>query len=387
MSKPTIASPAGITDPPPLGSFSMPDAPLTGKAMPPVKASPFKRAVKTGIKLRLALTGVTGGGKTYTALEFAAALGSKVLVLDSEHDSALRYADDFVFDHVSIPKYVCERYEVRSEDLFHPLKYIELLELAAEAGYDVVVIDSATHEWVGVGGCLKLADALKGQSQNQFIAWRIVGPWHDDFVEAVLHAPMHTITTFRSKMEYALTTNEKGKMAPQKMGLAPVTRDGTEYEFDIVGDLDVNHNMGISKSRCSILKQPVYMKPTREFMDKIIPWLGSAEAAIPRAPSIRTGESGEPVAGAEPVPSDGDDSFDAAQLAFCDGLIRFEGKLQANKVQGWLNEKQTFASRAKYTTHESLMACSRGEARAYGEAMLAIAKTLGIVEQDVTLPD
>ena len=133
----------------------------------------FKKAVKSRSKLRLALIGPSGSGKTYSALAIAAGLGSNIAVIDTEHGSASKYADLFNFDVLELGSY-------------SPEKYVEALKAAAAAGYDVVVIDSLSHAWMGKDGALEMVDraAARSKSGNSFGAWREVTPQHNEIGRA-----------------------------------------------------------------------------------------------------------------------------------------------------------------------------------------------------------
>ncbi|MEQ9503671.1 MAG: ATP-binding protein [Deltaproteobacteria bacterium] len=229
--------------------------------------SGFRKAVKTDRMLRLALVGTTGSGKTYTALRIARGIaaemgGGLIGVIDSERDSASLYADDF--DFVTAP--------IRTGN---PNEYVERIEEAKREGIDVLVIDSMSHAWIGQEGALRLVDkaAAKTQSKNTFAAWRTVTPQHDAFVAAVLDYPGHVIATMRLKMAYELQENERGKKEPVKIGLQPVERDGVEYEFDLVGDIDQAHVFRVSKTRYSGLDGAVITKPGEELGAELVRWL------------------------------------------------------------------------------------------------------------------
>lgn len=222
----------------------------------------FKKATKKQAWLRLALIGPSGSGKTYTALNLAKHLGNKIAVIDTEHGSASKYADIFEFDVMEL-------------DSFHPQRYIDGIHEAQAAGYDVLIIDSLSHAWMGKDGALELVDraAKRSQSNNTFFAWREVTPLHNALVEAILAARMHVIVTMRAKTEYVVETNEKGKQVPRKVGLAPVQRDGLEYEFDVVADMDLDNNMIVTKTRCSALAGAVIPKPGEEVANILKAWL------------------------------------------------------------------------------------------------------------------
>lgn len=228
----------------------------------------FKKASKSQAKLRLALFGASGSGKTYSALSIATELApGRVAVIDTEHGSASKYADRFSFDVLEL-------------DEFSPQGYIDAMKAAAESGdYDVLVVDSLSHAWSGAGGILEMVDkaAKRSQSNNTYTAWRDATPEHNKLVEALLASPLHLIVTMRSKTEYVMEPNEKGKMQPRKIGLAPIQRDGMEYEFDVVGEMNMENDLIISKTRIPKLKDGIYRCPGKDFADLLDGWLKDGE--------------------------------------------------------------------------------------------------------------
>lgn len=242
----------------------------------------FQKASKRRAKARIAIDGPSGAGKTYSALIAATVLaeGGRVAVIDTERGSASLYSDEFNFDVVELAD-------------FNPRNYVEAIE-AAEAGkYAVIVIDSLSHAWEGEGGALDMVDqaAKRSKSGNNFTAWRDVTPIHRRLVEAMLQSPCHIVATMRSKTEYVLETIERNGRSiqqPKKIGMAPIQRAGMEYEFTIVADMDVDHNLAITKSRCKPLADKVENKPGPKFWKLFLDWLNSGEAAAPapaRAPA------------------------------------------------------------------------------------------------------
>lgn len=230
----------------------------------------FQKATKKKAKLRLALVGPSGSGKTYTALSIAKHIGGRIAVLDTEHASASKYCDKFEFDTIC-------------PDTFSPQVYIDAIHAAAKGGYDVIVIDSLSHAWMGVGGALEMVDnaARKSQSRNTFTAWRDVTPLHNALIDAILAAPIHVIATMRAKTEYVLE-EVNGKKMPRKIGIQPVQRDGMDYEFDVVADLDENHNMIIGKTRCDALDGKSFRHAGRDVAEMLTAWLtDGAESPAP----------------------------------------------------------------------------------------------------------
>lgn len=231
----------------------------------------FAPATKEKSKARIALIGPSGSGKTYTALRLATGLGSSIGLIDTENGSASKYADEFKFSTLSLTE-------------FSPATYVEAIKAAEQAGFDVLIIDSLSHAWMGRGGALEMVDreAAKSTSGNSSAAWRKVTPEHNHLVEALVQCSIHLIVTMRSKTEYVLQANDRGKIEPKKVGMAPVQRDGLEYEFDITADLDLDHNLIVSKTRCRALDGAVVNKAGVETAQTIKTWLSDGIEPAPR---------------------------------------------------------------------------------------------------------
>jgi nucleoside-triphosphatase THEP1 len=241
----------------------------------------FKKATKQQARLRLALIGPAGSGKTFTALKLASQLGQRVAVIDTEHGSAAKYADLFAFDVLEL-------------DTFSPRTYVEAIKAAEGEGYDVVVVDSLSHAWSGKDGALEQVDrAAKRQGGNSFGAWRDVTPQHNALVEAIVGAKTHIIATMRAKTEYVQEKDERGKTVVRKVGLAPVQREGLEFEFDVVGDLTTDNDLVITKTRCPKLVGGVFRHPGEEVATVLRAWLtdGAAREEAPVAPRLAPAEA------------------------------------------------------------------------------------------------
>lgn len=235
----------------------------------------FRKATKYESRLRMAIDGPSGAGKTYTSLSIAKHLGGKVAVIDTERGSASKYADIFDFDVLEL-------------ESFNPNIYIQAIKTAESAGYDVLIIDSLSHAWSGKGGALELVDAAakRMNNPNSFAAWREVTPLHNQLVDAILQAKLHIIVTMRSKMGWVVEADAKGKQSPRKVGMEPIQRDGIEYEFDVVGDMNLDNDLVVNKSRCSDLAGQVYAKPGKEIAAVLTAWLkGEAPPVVTPTPS------------------------------------------------------------------------------------------------------
>jgi hypothetical protein len=216
----------------------------------------------------MALIGPSGSGKTYTALAIAVHLGDKVAVIDTERGSASKYADSFGFDVLEL-------------ETFEPSNYVSAIEAAESGGYDVIVLDSLSHAWMGKGGALEQVDlAAKRNKGNSFAGWRDVTPQHNALVDAMLQCRSHLIVTMRTKTEYIIEENQHGKKQPRKIGLAPVQREGLDYEFDVTGELDHDNNLMIDKTRCPALKGRVFQRAGEDIATVLRQWLTDGAPAV-----------------------------------------------------------------------------------------------------------
>ena len=231
----------------------------------------FTKAQKFGAKLRLALIGTSGSGKTYSALAIASGLGDKIAFIDTEHGSARKYADVFDFSVIEFDSYAVEN-------------FIDGIKSAEAAGFDVLIIDSLSHAWVGKDGILEFVDAekAKGRSGNAFTdGWRKATPLHARLVDTILSSKLHVITCMRSKTEYVMQEDARtGKKAPVKIGMQPVQREGMEYEFDVIGDMDMEHNLIVGKTRFAAIDGKIFPKPGKELSQLLNAWLGGEAAPV-----------------------------------------------------------------------------------------------------------
>jgi len=267
----------------------------------------FKKATKQQAKLRLAFIGPAGSGKTYSALAVGSRLGSRIAVVDTERGSASKYADVFAFDTLE-------------PDSFSPDTYRDAIKSAASAGYDVLIIDSLSHAWSGKDGALEMADAAARRSSggNRFAAWREVTPSHNAMVDAIVSAPLHIIVTMRTKTEYVMEENERGKKVPRKIGLQPIQRDGLEYEFDVVADIDLDHVATVSKTRCSALTDKVFRRPGEEMAGILRDWLTDGVAPPPAPPKTEPAPPPDASSSHDPV------AALAAEFATCGDMGTYE---------------------------------------------------------------
>lgn len=229
----------------------------------------FAKATKKAAKGRVALDGPSGSGKTYTALMLATNLGERIAVIDTEHGSASKYADMFSFDTLHLERY-------------SPQILIEALGAAAVGGYDVAVIDSLSHFWMGTDGMLEQVDkAAKRAGGHGMSGWKEMRPVERQMVEALLAYPGHIICTLRVKTDWVEGEGRNGKRQMLKVGTKAEQREGLEYEFDLVASMDLSNELTVVKSRCPALSGEIVHRPGRDFAETFKGWLADGEEAGP----------------------------------------------------------------------------------------------------------
>ncbi|MBQ3655127.1 MAG: AAA family ATPase [Synergistaceae bacterium] len=236
----------------------------------------FRKAERRKAKLRLAITGPAGSGKTYGALILAQGLGGRIAMIDTENGSGDLYANlcDYDVETLTAP------YSIQ--------KYLAAIHEAEQEGYDVLIIDSLSHAWAGEGGLLDVHNQLtrSSKSGNSYAAWGQITPMHNRLIETMLESSCHIIGTMRSKTDYLQTQNDRGRTEIRKVGLAPVQRDGMDYEFTVVFDLGMDHTVTISKDRTGLFDGQVFTI-TQDTGRTLRRWLDSGAEIVPTAQDIR----------------------------------------------------------------------------------------------------
>jgi hypothetical protein len=234
----------------------------------------FVEATKEQARLRMGIAGPGGGGKTYTMLAIATAMASdpsKIGVIDTERGSASKYGGGKPFRF----------HTLRLDPPYSPERYIEAIKAADAAGLEVLGIDSLSHAWSGTGGVLEIVDqiAKRSKSGSSFNAWRDATPQQNKLIEALLSSRCHVIATMRSKTEWSLEQGSNGKTTPKRVGMAPVQRDDVIYELDVFGEMDLDHNLIITKTRCPDLADKVFAKPGADVASVLKTWLSDGAVA------------------------------------------------------------------------------------------------------------
>lgn len=205
----------------------------------------IRKASRAKVRIKMAFEGSAGSGKTMSALLTAKGLCGdyeKVIVIDTENRSSELYSHLGGFSVIELTA------------PFSPERFIEAIKAAEKAGFEVIIIDSTSAEWIGKGGILDIHASMAG---NSFTNWSKMTPRHQAFIDAILQSPCHIICNLRTKTEYVMV-EKNGKQVPEKVGMKPETRDGVDYEMTVVFAMDIKNNATASKDRTLLF----YNKPS-----------------------------------------------------------------------------------------------------------------------------
>jgi hypothetical protein len=235
-----------------------------------------KKAKREKIYVKVALMAPSGGGKTYGSLRLATGMAeeikketgkdAKILFANTEQKRGYYYANEFEYDIVDI------------DAPHNPEKYVELIEFAVSEGYDILIIDSSSHEWEGKGGCLELQQQAGGTYQS----WAKVTPRHNKFINAIADSQIHIIATMRGKDQYEINKDDRGKTSVQKLGIGAKQRDGFEYEFTCTFLIDQKTNTAeVQKDNTHIFEHEGPVILTENHGKKIMQWANSGDGYTP----------------------------------------------------------------------------------------------------------
>ncbi len=235
-----------------------------------------KKAKREKIYTKIALMAPSGGGKTYGSLRLATGMAqeieketgkkARILMANTEAKRGYYYANEFDYDIVDL------------DPPHNPEKYVELIDFAVKEGYDILIIDSSSHEWEGKGGCLELHQQAGGTYQS----WARVTPRHNKFINAIADSPIHIIATMRGKDQYEMNKDDKGKTTVQKLGIGAKQRDGFEYEFTCTFLIDQKTNTAeVQKDNTHIFDQEGPTILSEAHGVKLMQWANSGEGYTP----------------------------------------------------------------------------------------------------------
>ncbi len=216
----------------------------------------LQQAQRKNVKIKLALQGSSGSGKSYSALQIGFGLvnnWSKIAVIDTENQSASLYANMGNFNILVL------------KPPFSPERYIQAINVCIQSQMQVIIIDSLSMEWEFI------LDAHSNLTGNSYTNWAKFTPRHQQLIQAIIQADCHIICTLRAKQDYILS-EKNGKMIPEKVGMKPIQREGVDYEFTIVFELDIRHNATASKDRTGLFMGKPEFKITYQTGKQISDW-------------------------------------------------------------------------------------------------------------------
>lgn len=230
----------------------------------------IQKAVRENVAVKVALMSPSGGGKTYSSLRLATGMADemekitgerpRILMGNTEGARGRYYANEFEYDIVDI------------DPPYNPEKFVQFIQFAEREGYRILILDSASHEWEGKGGCLDLHTQAGGRYQD----WAKVTPRHDQFIEAMSKSPMHIISTMRGKDKYEMEKDDSGKTTVSKLGLGAKQREGFEYEFTCTFLIDQRTSLATyQKDNTHIFENDAAVVLTEEHGRRIIRWANS----------------------------------------------------------------------------------------------------------------
>ena len=220
------------------------------------------KSKRSNVKMKMALQGSAGSGKTWSSLLLSKGLSqgdmSKVAVIDTENGSSNLYSSLGEFNVLNL------------KAPHTPEKYVEALKTCENAGMQVIIVDSISHCWDYL---LEYHSSLSG---NSFTNWAKVTPRQKAFVQKILESSAHVICTMRTKQDYVLNQKD-GKYVPEKVGLKAIQRDGVDYEFTIVIDIDIKHNATSSKDRTGLFMDKPQFKISPSTGEQILKWCSQTD--------------------------------------------------------------------------------------------------------------
>lgn len=225
----------------------------------------IRRSERKKAKIKLALQGSAGSGKTYSSLLIAKGLVggdfTKIAIIDTENRSADLYSHLGGYNVVSMPP------------PYSPERYIEAIELCEKEKMEVIILDSISHCWD------YLLDVHSNMLGNSFTNWGKVTPRQNAFINKILRSNAHIISTMRVKQDYVLN-NKNGKMVPEKVGLKAIQRNDLSYEFTTVFDIDAAHNAKASKDRTGLFIDKPEFVINASTGKKIIQWCEQGSGSV-----------------------------------------------------------------------------------------------------------
>lgn len=234
----------------------------------------LQKASRKKVKIKVGIQGPAGSGKTIGALMIAYGITNdwgKIAVIDTENESASLYVNRTIQNDVTIGEFLT----IPLKPPYSPENCMLAIDTCLKSeDVEVIIFDSISHEWNGLGGILDIESQMG--TMNQMQKWMKLTPRHNKFVDKILHAEKHMICCMRSKQDYVMKeqTNSQGRqvVVPEKVGLKAVTKDGLDYEFTLNFDMDMNNFANVGKDRTALYKGKPEFKISPLIGKEIMNW-------------------------------------------------------------------------------------------------------------------
>ena len=313
----------------------------------------LKLATKEKSKLKMALLGLPGAGKTWTALNIASNMvePERILLLDSEGESASKYAHKFTFNHHAVGN-------VDPKTEFDPRNLVKVLKEIQTLPVDFVIIDSFSHYWWRLLELVNTEFAKLGNGKHDTFTggWNKATPIQRELFQTIIRAPYHMICTLRMKAD-THKDEQTGKV--RKVGTKAEARENCEYEFDMAAELDMDHTLRITKTRCDTLDiGKEFYHPGKDLADELLAWLNLGVDKVQVVPPISDDAKAPPAKPEQqptkapqpdPAAASGDDqAHDPSDDDRPMSEEQFTKLLEAAKANGWNNFKVFQYAAKKY---------------------------------------
>lgn len=225
----------------------------------------FQKAQRSTARARIFVFGPSGFGKSISSLLIARGMTTgyeRILLVDTEHGRGEACVHKVIGE-----EQIGDFFAYRLTPPFSVQKYLEVLIEAEKSGqFDVIIFDSISHAWAGKGGLLDMKEEISKTNKNpdRRSDWAPITAEYQELVEAILQTNLHVIMTARSKTAWDYDADEKGKLKPKIVGLAPVMRDGFQFEN---GEIIFMAERGVALT----LKDDTMLLPTEE------PWIPTVD--------------------------------------------------------------------------------------------------------------
>lgn len=241
----------------------------------------FVKAVREKVYLKALLTGPSGSGKSWSALELATGIarkcGSDIAYIGTEGDRDKLYAQkkskhgDYTFEYDLL----------QLTDPFNTDKYIAAINEAIDAGYKIIIVDSLSAEWQWMN------DVHNKMPGNSFTNWGKLKPKHRELVDKILAAPAHIICCARGKDEWTME-DKNGKQVPKKVGLGSQTDKDISYEMMLSIQIDQDtHIAHADKDNTGLWDENRYTVITSKDGEELYTWCENGKVPEPKAPEIQ----------------------------------------------------------------------------------------------------